>query len=81
MATSSEAVSGRERVVARRRIDVAETKHSTKTTEFYAMRIPQAEKTARPWWRRLRLSLRALMVLVLNSRPNEFGLIASALAN
>ena len=50
MATSSEAVSGRERVVARRRIDVAETKHSTKTTEFYAMVAIIAGILIACWW-------------------------------
>jgi hypothetical protein len=50
MATSSGAVTGRERVMTRRRVEIAETKHSTKTTEFYAMVALIAGILIACWW-------------------------------
>jgi multisubunit Na+/H+ antiporter MnhG subunit len=47
--TSSGAVAGRERV-ARRSVSIAETKASTKTTEFYAMIAVIAGILIACWW-------------------------------
>jgi hypothetical protein len=54
MATSTGAVADRgasgERGVLTRRVDVAETKHSTRTTEFYAMIAAIAGILIACWW-------------------------------
>jgi hypothetical protein len=51
MATArSEAVAGRERTVTRRSVSIAETKPSTKTTEFYAMVAVIAGILIACWW-------------------------------
>jgi hypothetical protein len=50
MATSSGTVAGRERVQPRRRVEIAETKHSSKTTEFYAMIAVIAGILIAAWW-------------------------------
>ena len=49
MATTTGAVAGRERVRSRR-IGIAETKHATKTTEFYAMIAVIAGILIACWW-------------------------------
>ena len=43
-------VAGRDRVVARRPVSIAETKASTKTTEFYAMIAVIAGILIACWW-------------------------------
>lgn len=54
MATRTGAVAergaDRERGIVRRRVDVAETKHSSKTTEFYAMIAAIAGILIACWW-------------------------------
>jgi multisubunit Na+/H+ antiporter MnhG subunit len=51
MATaSSGTVAGRDRVVSRRPVSIAETKASTKTTEFYAMIAVIAGILIACWW-------------------------------
>jgi hypothetical protein len=50
MATTSGAVAGRERVLARPRVAIAETKHATRTTEFYAMVASIAGILIACWW-------------------------------
>jgi hypothetical protein len=50
MATTSGTVAGRERVVSRRPVSIAETKASTKTTEFYAMIAVIAGILIACWW-------------------------------
>ena len=50
MATQSETIGTRDRVRARRVVDVAETKHSSKTTEFYAMVAVIAGILIACWW-------------------------------
>ena len=50
MATTSGTVAGRDRVVSRRPVSIAETKASTKTTEFYAMIAVIAGILIACWW-------------------------------
>jgi hypothetical protein len=50
MATTGGTVAGRERVVSRRPVSIAETKASTKTTEFYAMAAVIAGILIACWW-------------------------------
>ncbi|MDX6620308.1 MAG: hypothetical protein QOK36_2694 [Gaiellales bacterium] len=50
MATTSGTVAGRDRVVSRRPVSIAETKASTKTTEFYAMVAVIAGILIACWW-------------------------------
>jgi len=50
MATTSGTVAGRERAVSRRPVSIAETKASTKTSEFYAMVAVIAGILIACWW-------------------------------
>jgi hypothetical protein len=50
MATTSGTVAGRDRVMTRRPVAIAETKASTKTTEFYAMVGIIAGILIACWW-------------------------------
>jgi hypothetical protein len=47
---TSGTITGRDRVMTRRHVDVAETKHSSKTTEFYAMLAAIAGILIACWW-------------------------------